>query len=219
MICHWLKEERPNDWVKISHVYRILYSSFGDSLLCRLSNYSHQADGSAVKPSRKIILRRIHLKINPVQRQESLDYYPDTRPRSGGGAAIFADSQNFDYFADMGVPSDIFEPCDEGPEKQEQDYSVYFKSRVLSTSPSVNRFFPDNRPLVCRPRALRLKLGPCRQLEPDKYTQKRPPGEPGKRNVPWRHFAVGHRHATGLDGWRSSRRFAFVPDYVDILLS
>ena len=200
-------------------MYRTLYAAFGDSLLCHAVYSNSQYDGgSSQHQPRKILLRRILIKTNPVQRQESIDYYPDTRPRSGGGTAIFADSQNFDYFADMGVPSDIFEPCDEALEKQEQDYSSYFKSRVLSISPSVGRIFPASRPLMCRPRALRLKLGPCRQLEPDKYTQKRPASGPGKRNVPWRHFAVGHRQG-GRESWRTSKRLSQVPDYVDILLS
>jgi hypothetical protein len=219
LICYWLKEQRPGDWMKITHVYQALYATFGDSLLCHATYPNSQwVVGAPAQSPRKVVLRRILITTNQFQRQESMDYYPDTRPRSGGGTAIFPDSQNFDYFADMGVPSDIFEPSDEALEKQEQDYSYYFKPRVLSISGSVGLFFPTSRPLVCRPRALRLKLGPCRQLEPDKYAQKGTShAPPGKRNVPWRHFAVGHIHRCQV-GRNSSRRLFYVPDYADMLL-
>jgi hypothetical protein len=218
LICYWLKEQRPTDWRKIGRVYDILYAAFGATVLCHASYPNSQWDGGTAAQSRKIVLRRVLLKTNPVVRQDSVDFYPDSRPRSGGGTAIFPDTQNFEFFADMGVPSDIFEPCDETLEKQEQDYSHFFKSRVLNISGSVGQLFPASRPLVCRARALRLKLGPCRQLEPDKYTQKMTVlSAAGKRHVPWRHFAVGYIHR-GLDNRRTSRRLPHVPDYVDILL-
>ena len=119
----------------------------------------------------KMKVRRIRSMAHPqaaAGRAEQGDIFGEHRKFQ---TDFFSSQGNFSYLADMGVPSDIFETGDLDATDRNIDLSGYFKPRTVNLSESTQRMFPDSRPFRFRAKAIKLNLGPCRQMEPDTYSQ------------------------------------------------
>jgi len=196
-------------------VYQILYDHYGDSLVMDLKKLCHHTPISKSKEQPgKMRLRRI---VGGKTRFRSGSHHSKqggnmiSAPGSTVGkiqSGIFTSNQNtFDYLADMGVPSDIFEPSDilDKPEQKYRDSDMDYSSGLaqgrsgsLHFSAKISQVFPDCR--LSRPRVpwIRVDLGPCRQWNPERLRQGKPTRNPPshKESVPWRQHAVGGRIGT-----------------------
>jgi len=212
ILKYWI--ERRVDCSAIGNLYLFLSDHFADSVV----PYICEADEASLTARKrpqfgKVRIRKVRILNQPTSsRMESGDMFGAPRNIERG---FFSSQENFNYLADMGVPSDIFETADlEATDRHENDFSVFFKPRIVNLSKSLSTMFPDARPFKFRARAIKLNMGPCRQLEPDRYNQKRPvqSHEKGRRMVAWRNFVVGRRI-----GCQRQRRLSTIPDYINLI--
>ena len=115
-------------------------------------------------------LRRLQNSQPVAARPEHVDLFGDPRNLDRG---MFSAQEDFNYLADMGVPSDIFETAEveQGGRQENGENNGFFKPRIINISKSTLVQFPDARPFKMKPRAIRLNMGPCRQIEPERYSQ------------------------------------------------
>jgi len=225
-------EELSEPAINPKVIYQILYDHYGDSLVMDLQKLSHCDPISKSKElPGKMRLRRIvggkaRFRSGGQQQAAAKQDQMISRPGNTVGkihTGIFASNQNtFDYLADMGVPSDIFEPSDvlDKPDQKFRDSDADYnpgRSGSLHFSPKMMEIFPDCR--LSRPRVpwIRVDLGPCRQWNPDRLRQGRP-GKVGgaKDTVPWRNHAVGGR--VGMAYRRKHRPYIVrVPSYLNMM--
>jgi hypothetical protein len=217
LIKYWRRTK--GDFKSVKNLYTLLDAYFGDSLVPFISG-TGLGRTAPIQDLGKIKVRRLKQLSNPsnpsTSRQESGDIFGETRQLDRD---FFSAQENFNFLADMGVPSDIFETNDlASSERPENDFSGYFKPRTVNLSKGLGNAFPDLQQFKFKARAIKLNLGPCKQLEPDRYTQKRQatPGERGRRLVPWRYLAVGGRVGTASRR-REVSTLLTLPDYVDVL--
>ena len=180
LIRHW--SLRHGDYRSIRNLYSLLVLYFGDSLVPFVM--SGCGVGRSARPSRvgKLRIRRVRrlpggqpTAHNNQPRQDSLHPFGDAAALDRG---IFSAQEDFNYLADMGVPSDIFETAEVeqsggggGAGRQDNDLQGFFKPRVINISNSAALLFPDAKPFRMKPRAIRLNMGPCHQIEPETYRQ------------------------------------------------
>eukprot|EP00088_Acartia_fossae_P013459 TRINITY_DN17059_c0_g1_i1.p1 TRINITY_DN17059_c0_g1~~TRINITY_DN17059_c0_g1_i1.p1 ORF type:complete len:341 (+),score=30.20 TRINITY_DN17059_c0_g1_i1:767-1789(+) len=208
LLRHWL-QAKTCDFSASKKLYSLLVFHYGDAIVpFLLTRPERGATGLNIsKEKGKLKIRRIG-RIGGGGGTITKSGAPGTsRPEAGGAAAaadLFGESRNFDrgflssqenfnILADMGVPSDIFETGDMEAVDKSVDFSGYFKPRTVNLSKSVQAAFMEARPFKFKAKAIKLSLGPCKQVEPDRYAQKKTLVGCGKRMVSWRNLVVGSR--------------------------
>ena len=159
------------DFKSVKNLYSLLDAYFGDSLVPYISGQGTGRSAQSKEHGRLSIRRVRMLTHRPVAapRQEPGDMFGESRNLERG---FFSSQENFNFLADMGVPSDIFETGELDPaDRNENDFSGYFKQRTVNLSKNAAIVFPEAKPFKFKPRAIKLNLGPCRQMEPDRYSQ------------------------------------------------
>ena len=134
-------------------------------------------------------------------------------------------SQNFDYLADMGVPSDIFEPVSDLDRRDTMmDMSMeHYKQPSYSLSYRVLEMFPQTKAVRPRPSSIKIQLPLCRQWTQDRLKQTRLGMSQGRgvakqSLVPWRQVVSGGRVGTAHRR-KEGGRIEKLPHYIDVLLS
>jgi len=209
LIRHW--RSNGGDYKSIKNLYSLLDVYFGDSLVPFITSSGVGRAMKSVEPGKLRIrrLRRLQNSQPVAARPEHVDLFGDPRNLDRG---MFSAQEDFNYLADMGVPSDIFETAEveQGGRQENGENNGFFKPRIINISKSTLVQFPDARPFKMKPRAIRLNMGPCRQIEPERYSQKRfGMVERGRRMVPWRNLVVGGR--------RGEKSSTTLPDYIQVL--
>ena len=238
LIRHW--RSNGGDYKSIKNLYSLLDVYFGDSLVPFITSSGVGRAMKSVEPGKLRIrrLRRLQNSQPVAARPEHVDLFGDPRNLDRG---MFSAQEDFNYLADMGVPSDIFETAEveQGGRQENGENNGFFKPRIINISKSTLVQFPDARPFKMKPRAIRLNMGPCRQIEPERYSQvssfinksqKSKIGhlhiffifyifyffqkrfgmvERGRRMVPWRNLVVGGR--------RGQKSSTTLPDYIQVL--
>ena len=167
LIKYW--KQTRSDYKSVKNLYTLLDAYFGDSLVPFIPG----SGCGRIVPTKdfgKMKIRKIQSLLNPSTfKQESGDSFREPRELDRD---FFSAQENFNFLADMGVPSDIFESNDlVSNDRQENDFSGYFKPRTVNLSKGLGSAFPDIQQFKFKARAIKLNLGPCKQLEPDRYTQ------------------------------------------------
>lgn len=167
LIKYW--KQTRSDYKSVKNLYTLLDAYFGDSLVPFIPG----SGCGRIVPTKdfgKMKIRKIQSLLNPsTSKQESGDTFREPRELDRD---FFSAQENFNFLADMGVPSDIFESNDlVSNDRQENDFSGYFKPRTVNLSKGLGSAFPDIQQFKFKARAIKLNLGPCKQLEPDRYTQ------------------------------------------------
>ena len=110
IINHWVEQASPeHNW----RLYQDLYTHFADSLVPQLSLIK-RGHNTAANPSRRIIKysdsygRIKYKKFSSTKKRKT--NLKNGESNGSNMEQILTASQNFDILADMGVPSDIFEP-------------------------------------------------------------------------------------------------------------
>ena len=116
IINHWIENSEhaqnscPN-WT----FYHELYKYFGESLVPHLKLISKCFDGKSVRKTTKTSETpgRMRLRKRGIMSHNKTKYDPrkvgDASNRSSEAESVLTASQNFEFLADMGVPSDIFD--------------------------------------------------------------------------------------------------------------
>ena len=167
LIQYWRRTK--SDYKSVKNLYTLLDAYFGDSLVPFIPGIGWGRI-FPIKDFGRMKIRRIKTLSNPTNtKQDSGDIFGETRELDRD---FFSAQENFNFLADMGVPSDIFDTNDlVSNDRPENDYSGYFKPRTVNFSKCLVTAFPDLQLVKFKPRAIKLNLGPCKQLDPDKYSQ------------------------------------------------
>jgi len=225
IINHWLEEDyegSPN-W----KFYGEVYQYFGDSLIPQLKYISRDFKVKKLPRTNETYGR---MKLRKVQVLNSLRTKNDHRRGDDTNEIepILTASQNFEFLADMGVPSDIFdEPVssmdfsdalgDTRPSynQQQSTTSTFSNSRHVVISRTVKELFPEVSP-VKRNKAMVIQL----PLIPSTNRPRRVTGGLGDNTkyncVQWRHLVTGGRMGTKyrrMEGSKINR----IPSYIDIV--
>jgi len=242
IINHWIvnsehaQNSNPN-WT----FYQDLYKYFGESLVPHLKLISKCFDSKAAKKACKIpeIPGRIRLRKRGIISSNKVK--PDPRKVGDTGnrpeaKSVLTASQNFEFLADMGVPSDIFdEPVScidfsesltgtrqENVSQHQQVPTFNAISNIKHQNPSryVREVFPEAGP-VRRLRSLVIQL-PLMSSVNTPVRSRRETGAVGdvsKYNcVPWRHLVTGGRVGNKLRR-ADSNKIDKLCSYVDIFAS
>lgn len=215
LIRYWRSNGGGGGYKSIKNLYSLLDVYFGDSLVPFVTSSGVGRPPRSTEP-RKLRIRRLRRLQNSqpamaAARSEQIDLFGDPRNLDRG---LFSAQEDFNYLADMGLPSDIFETAEveQGGQQENRETNGFFKPRMINISKSALLQFPDARPFKMKPRAIRLNMGPCRQIEPERYSQKRfGMVERGRRMVPWRNLVVGGRRG------RKPSSATTPPDYIQVL--
>ena len=107
IINHWVAQASPDhNW----RLYHDLHQHFGDSLVPQLK-LIRRGHSTAASPSRRVIkYSDIYGKIKYKKFSSTKKRKSNLKNGDSNMEQILTASQNFDILADMGVPSDIFEP-------------------------------------------------------------------------------------------------------------
>ena len=170
LIDHW-RETSQQSYTDVSNIYELLSQFFGDALVPYIRKENRRGHIKGLRDIGKLRIRRIRGIIHPQAtgaRPEQGEFFRDSRRSQSD---LFSSPDNFNFLADMGVPSDIFETGDLDSSERNADLSGYYKPRTVNLSESTQRTFPESRPFRFRAKAIKLNLGPCRQMEPDTYSQ------------------------------------------------
>lgn len=170
LIDHW-RETSQQSYTDISNIYELLSQFFGDALVPYIRKENRRGHIKGLRDIGKLRIRRIRGITHPQAtgaRPEQGEFFRDSRRSQSD---LFSSPDNFNFLADMGVPSDIFETGDLDSSERNADLSGYYKPRTVNLSESTQRTFPESRPFRFRAKAIKLNLGPCRQMEPDTYSQ------------------------------------------------
>jgi len=224
LLHHWLEGETgagtPHctpDWRLYSH----LYSHFGPSLVQEVPRL---ANGRAARP-RPAPIPPARIRIRKLQwlsgrGREERGGPGEDKERPSLEPALTA-SQNFDILADLGVPSDLFEP-----DVLERRESVEVgpggdsaaSAAVIPPSSAVLELFPRARPVRPRPVPLTISL-PLSRAWPRNRLRRGGPGAGAARGSgpAWRQLVSGGR--VGAVHRRADvRKVDSVPDYCDLLM-
>jgi len=152
----------------VKNMYHLLYSHFGDSVFLPPSKqitFPLPAKDSLKLPRARIRVRLVK-KING----------------QGGQDRRFSSQQhpadNFSFLADMGMPSEIFEPCGDffgGQGGVAGDTRLLDTARTVKLSKSVIESFPEAKPIKVGPRLIRLSSPACTPMKIDTSRKKRLP--------------------------------------------
>jgi len=217
VVSHWRK--RRADYRAAKNLYKLLDVYFGDSLVPFIfptggsdrtdAGRSRRLAPTAGQGHGRLRIRKVRTMPTTLgsggPRHEAVGGGGAGGTGAGGNGDLFgaprhldrgffSAHEDFNFLADMGVPSDIFETADlDATERQEHDFSGYFKSRTVNLSKSATMMFPEAKPFRFRARAVKFNLGPCRQEDPDKLKRSVLAAERGRRMVAWRHLVAGGR--------------------------
>jgi len=215
LLQHWRSCRRSN--TNILRLYTLLEAYYGDALVpfLRATGVGRTRRPRDYGKMRLRRIRQLGCGASTAGRSVEAGFAVEAPPQKFGN--LFSGQDNFNYLADMGLPSDIFEPNDIESAARGTDFSSYFKGKTVAVSKNLMWMFPDAKPFRFKPKAIRLNLGPCRQMEPDRYTQKKPAApSSGRRMVAWRNLAVGGRRPRST---QQTNRYSFIPNYSDLLVS
>lgn len=234
IINHWLNKSSSKEWdprIKTPRweFYGEIYELYGDYIIPQLNLISRSIDSKNTKnqakftePVGRLRLRK-HRILSTSRNKVDGRTGQDSSSRSN---SVLSVSENFEFLADMGVPSDIFdEPVtgmDFGDSLAENRPHYSQQSSVTSNNPRVmsralKEMFPEGSP-VRRPRGHTIRLpGLSATSRSRRMTI---PGAETTRHplVQWRHLVSGGRLGTKFrraDGNRIDKVFS----YVDIIAS
>ena len=229
IVNHWLVEDGhcSPSW----ELYGQLYSYYGPSLVqeIRLLSPGFCLDrGVVVARQTKLgdTLGRMRLsKLQVISRQKGEARTEEVGEDRDNIQPMLTASQNFDYLADMGVPSDIFEPVTDMDRRDNMmDMNMeHYKQPTYSLSYRVMEMFPYTKAVRPRPSSIVIQLTGCRQWSPDRLRQTRLGMSQGKvvtkqSVVPWRQVVSGGRVGTAYRR-KEMVKVERLPNYIDILLS
>ena len=236
IINHWLDKSGNKDWdpkmkTPSWEFYGKMYDMYGDYIIPQLNLLSRSIDNKntkkQVKPTEPVgrLRLRKHRILSTSRNKADGRTGQDSSSRSN---SVLSVTENFEFLADMGVPSDIFDEPVTGMDfadslaENRPQYSQ--QSSVTSNNPmprvmsrALKEMFPDSSP-VRRLRGHNIKLPGLsatsrsrRMTITGAETQRHP-------QVQWRHLVSGGRLGTKFrraDGNRIDKVFS----YVDIIAS
>jgi len=229
IINHWLEESGhcTPSW----HLYGELYSYFGPTLTqeialmapgyCQDRGTPGPRQGKLGEVYGKMRLRK--LQVMSMQKEEPrTEELGEDRDKL---EPMLTASQNFDYLADMGVPSDIFEPVsdlDRRDNMMDINMEQHYKQPSFSLSYRVMELFPHTKAVRPRPSSIMIQLPLCRQWTQDRLRQIRLGVSQGrglaKQVVPWRQVVSGGRVGSAHRR-KEGGKIDKIPNYIDVLLS
>lgn len=232
MVSYWRWQRA--DYRAARSLYTLLDIYFGDSLVPFIfNNYGSGESITLKRTAGGHKLRRLRIrKVRAITIGSSGGRQEIVSASSGGvtgdifGAptnldrSFFSAQGDFNFLADMGVPSDIFETAAdlEATDRHEHDFSGFFKARTISLSKMASVIFPDVKPFRFRARAIKFNLGPCRQEDPDKLKRSVLTTERGRRLVAWRNVVVGGRPKVTKGASRNNLSSVTLTNYSHLLL-
>lgn len=213
ILNYWLSN--PEDCSPSWELYGELYVIFGDSMLQELkflySDQSHNSISHSKLSEQPGRLRLRKLQIMGQDRRHQIQ-------GESSQPSLLTASQNFDYLADMGVPSDIFEPITERDnlmdeslyKHQQQMTNVTLSYRVMETFP-----YSCGRCLKARPVPIKL---PFRHWGSEMLRRKWPGSGclVKTSSVPWRQVGTGGRLGTAAR--RRQQGISRVPNYINYMI-
>jgi len=227
ILNHWL--EQDGHCSPCWQLYGDLYSYFGPSLLQEVRLFWPGYCTSTMARQGKLgdTHGRMRLrKLKVISRQKG-----ELRPEEMGEdrdklQPMLTASQNFDYLADMGVPSDIFEPVsdlDRRDNMMDMNMEQQYKQPSYSLSYRVLEMFPHTKAIRPRPSTILIQLPLCRQWPQERLRQTKLGSSHGRGAakqsvVPWRQVVCGGRVGTGHRR-RDGGKIEKLPNYIDIFAS
>jgi len=231
VINYWIKQNRDDVcWA----LYEELYSFFGPSIVPEVNliapGYCLDKAGNSARMSKisdsngKMRLS----KVKVISRNKTESRSDDIGKNRNNLEPILTASQNFDYLADMGVPSDIFEPVSD-LDRRESVMDMNLESHYKHSTPGhslsyrVMEMFPQTKAVKPRPHSIMIQLTGCRPWSQDRLRQVKLGSSLGRgiskqSVVPWRQVVTGGRIGAFYRR-RDFGRIERIPNYIDVLLS
>ena len=238
IINYWLEKSRSKEWdprMKTATwgFYGEIYEFFGDYIIPQLNLISRSFDSKNTKKQIKPTEPVGKLRIRKHRILSAMRNKADGRPgqdSSDRSNSVLSVSENFEFLADMGVPSDIFdEPVtgmdftdsltDNRPQYSQQSSVTSNNTMPRVMSRAVKEMFPDVSLVRLSPRGHTVRLpGLSATPRGRGRTQTSAPETPRPQLVQWRHLVSGGRMGTKFrraDGNKIDKVFS----YVDIIAS
>jgi len=161
----WLRTGGDGSNSNVKNMYDLLYSYFGDSVYLPHSLQTVSSVVSGTKDSTKLPRARIRIRV--LKKING----------PGGQDKRFTSQQqpadNFSFLADMGMPSEIFEPCGDffGVGGGANDARLD-TARTVQLSKSVIESFPEAKPIKVGPRMIKLSSPACRPMKVETIKKK-----------------------------------------------
>jgi len=223
MLNYWLSQ--PDQDSHAWELYGELYKYYGPSMVQEVKQiYPGFCMDRAVVRARQVklgdTLGRLKLrKLKVISRQKGEQRTENLGDDRDNLEPMLTASQNFDYLADMGVPSDIFEPVsdlDRRDNMMDIGTEQHYKQPTFSLSNRVLELFPQTKAVKPRPSSIVIQLTGCRPWSVDRLRQTRlglgQSKVAVKQNVvPWRQVVSGGRAGTHLRRKETRKMFVLWP--------
>jgi len=228
MLNYWMSQS--DQYSPAWELYGDLYRYYGPSLVqeVRLLYPGYCLDRAVVRARQSKLgdtLGRFRLsKLQVINRQKGEPRTEEMGEDRDNLEPILTASQNFDYLADMGVPSDIFEPVSDMDRREnmlDMNMEHQFKQPTYSLSYRVLEMFPHTKAVKPRPSSLMIQLTGCRPWPVDRLRQTKlsllqSKGVTKQSVVPWRQVVSGGRVGTHHRR-KEIRKVERIPNYIDVL--
>jgi len=227
ILNHWL--EQDGHCTPCWQLYGDLYSYFGPSLLQEVRLFWPGFCNSTMARQGKVgdTLGRMRLrKLKVINKQKGELRSEELGEDRDKLEPMLTASQNFDYLADMGVPSDIFEPVsdlDRRDNMMDMNMEQQYKQPSYSLSYRVLEMFPHTKAIRPRPSTILIQLPLCRQWPQERLRQTKLGTSHGRgvtkqSVVPWRQVVCGGRVGTAQRR-KDMGKIEKLPNYIDMFCS